>query len=391
MRKRLLIKAKKLLLPLGIVVIALSGLLYLRAQGSVPEVTTIVAQKRTIAKTISASGQTKVKEGFTSRAYVTGTIKKIHFNTGDSVNKDDIVLEFDQASLKAGLDTAYSTYLGAQADLASYDQRIAAAQATVSISNQERDEAWRAYMGDDGESKKQAYKNAEALYQTALSSLQILEDDKQAVKSTAASSYSSYNAALTNYQSGVVKAPASGQLALSDLHAGSYVTAGQKLFSVTSPTNIIFTAEIDEADIGQVKPVLNAVVSLDSYPGEDFPGTVETVDAKVVDLPNGSTAVMAEVSFTTDTILPIVGLNGSVDIEVERSAELLAVTPDAIYEDFGKKYVYVVFGNVVQQKEIQTGFEGDDYTAVVSGLTEGEQVVIDTGGAILKDGQKVRL
>lgn len=379
-------------LPMVVVAIVLIvGFLIFRGKSGVPKVTVTKAELRSISKTISASGQTGVSEGYTSRALVSGSIKKVNYKSGDAVKIEDVIMEFDQTSLKASLDTAYSSYLGSKADLSSYDQRITAAKATEDIRKRERDEAWRSYMADNGETKKQAYKNAEALYQTAVASVTTLENDKKTIQNTVSSSYSSYYATYTNYQNGTVKAPADGNLALANISQGSYVAVGQELFSITSPTNLVFKTEIDEADISYVKVGMKAKVSLDSYPGEYFDGKIQSIDAKVISLANGSTAIMADISFDTGKVAPIVGLAGSADVEIEKSDEVLSVAQGTILEESDKKYVYVVTNNLVYKKEVETGFEGDDYVGIVSGLNEADLVVMDPGSYSLKDGIKVSL
>lgn len=382
-------KLRALLPVLLIIALVVGGFLYLKSKNGITKVTVQKAQVRTIAKTISASGEIAVLDSFTKRALIGGSIKIINFKSGDSVKKDAVILEMDRTSLKASLDTAYSTYLGAKSDFDSYDQKIVAAKATESIRKRERDEAWRTYMSDNGESNKQTYKNAEALYQTAVSALTVLEDDKKATQNAVYSGYSTYYSALNNYDHSMVEAPADGQLALADIYVGSYVTAGQELFSVIDSRSIVFKAEIDEADISHLKAGMGAKVSLDSYPGEVFNGTVASIDAKVAILTSGSAVVYADITFTDSKILPILGLSGSADIEFDKSESVVSVTPDAIFEDAGKKYVFVVVADTLVKKAVEVGFEGDEYVGIVSGVNEGDLVVANVAEIKIKDGQKV--
>ncbi len=379
-------------LPLVILVTVLGlGFYFLRSRNGVPKVEVVKPEFREIAKTISASGYTGVTEGFTVRAGISGTINKVKVKSGDAVKLGDVVLEFDLASLQASLDSAYATYLGAKADLESYDQRITSAKATEDIRKRERDEAWRAYMADNDEDIKQAYKNAEALYQTALASLKILEDDKQAVAKAVTSGYSSYYSSLVNYQNGVVKAPADGLVALADIYTGSYVTVGQELFAITGKDKLVFKAEIDEADVSHVSVGMKAKVNLDSYPGEVFTGEITALDSKVVTLTNGSTAIMADISFDTSKVMPVVGFGGSADIEIEKSENLLSLPPEAFFDESDKTYIYTVVQNSVVKTEVQKGFEGDEFIGVVSGLSQEALVIADPASLNLKVGQKVKL
>jgi len=382
-------KLRKLLPIITIVALAAGGFLYLKSKNGVTKVTASKAEIRTISKTISASGETGVLDNFTKRALIAGSIKDIKFKSGDTVKKDEVIIEMDQASLKASLDTAYSSYLSAKADFDSYDEQINAAKSTESVRKRERDEAWRAYMANNSETNRQAYKNAEALYQTALSDLTVLEDDEKATQNATYSTYSTYYSALNNYNNSTIKSPVDGQLALADIYTGSYVTAGQELFSIVHPQNMVFKAEIDEADISHVKVGMKAKLSLDSYLGESFEGIVVNVDSKVQTLSSGSTVVLADISSKDNKILPVVGLSGSADIEFDKSGSLVSIPPDAIIDDADKKYVYVVVADTLVKRVVEVGFEGDDYIGVVSGVNEGDMVVTNVSDLNLKEGQKV--
>lgn len=371
------------LLVVGVIV-------YLRSKGGVTAVLTAKAEMRAITKTISASGGTDVPENSTVRAAVSGSVKEIKYNGGDAVKKGDVVLVLDRASLKASLDTTYAAYLAAKSDSDSFSQKLKAAEATESARKRERDEAWRTYMADHNDVNKQAYKSAEALYQTALSSLTTLQTGEKAVQGNVSSTYSSYYSALSNYKNAQITSPADGQLALNGIYAGSFVTAGQELFSVTNTQSILFKAEVDEADVENIKTGMKAHITLDSYPGHVFNGTVQRIDAKVVALPNGSTAVISDLVFDNPEIMPIKGLNGSADIEVAKSSEMLSVSPDAIIEEAGKNYIYVVQGDRVYKNEVTTGFEGDDYVGITTGLNEKDTIVSDPSSYKLSNGQQVK-
>ena len=384
-------KFRKYLPILTIGCMVLAGIAIIKFKNGGVKVTTEVAQIRTIAKTISASGETAVLENYVQRALVGGTIKEIKFISGDDVFKGDSILSYDRDSLKSSLDSTYTSYLSAKSDLESYNQKVVSAKATRNIRKQERDEAWRTYMSDNGEDEKQAYKNAEALYQAAISAYVTLEKDKDYTQEAVTSAHSAYTAALNNYTKAAVHAPSSGKLALNDIHTGSLITSGQELFSITNTTNLIFKAQIDEADISHLTLSMPAKVSLDSYPDKVFTGTVQQIDAKVVTLSSGSAVVIADVYFDATDILPIVAMNGSVDIEFAKQENMLSISPDAVVRELDKAFVYTVESAIAKKLEVQVGLEGDDYTSISAGLSEGSVVITSPGEVNLIDGAQVRL
>ena len=98
--------------------------------------------------------------------------------------------------------------------------------------------------------------------------------------------------------------------------------------------------------------------------------------------------VTVEVSF--GTVEPIrLGSDVDVAITVDRKADILRVPDLAIFEKAKKDYVYVIEGGKAVLREVKTGLEGEDYTEIVSGLSEGDAVIVSPGDDI-SDGVKVK-
>jgi len=66
------------------------------------------------------------------------------------------------------------------------------------------------------------------------------------------------------------------------------------------------------------------------------------------------------------------------------------VSQDAITEQAGKKYAYVVEGTVAKRVEVQTGQESAKQIEITKGLAEGQNVVVK-GVSLLTDGAKVNV
>ena len=83
------------------------------------------------------------------------------------------------------------------------------------------------------------------------------------------------------------------------------------------------------------------------------------------------------------------GLSGSADIEIGKESEKLSIPYDSILFDEDKNYVFVVTGDKAQKKEVQIGFEGNDYVVILDGVKEGDIVVVGKETEELQDGSKV--
>lgn len=386
------IKAHKILAIVAVLIIVVI-LFSFKKKNNAIKVDTYTVSKQEIVKTITASGTTTPKKDYVARAGVAAKIDTINYESGEQVQEGDVVLKLDQASLQAVASSAWKSYLDAKASQESLVDQIKAAETAVSTLRQARDTAWRAYMGDDGDSTKQAYKTAESNYQDAEAALAVLKDKKSAVSQGVTSTYSSYSVAAANLTNGIVKAPASGTLVLEDISNGSSVLAGQILFSITNFEGTEFTAEIDETDIQYIKEGQRVDIELEGYTGSSshFVGTISRIDGKTQVTSSGSTIVPASIKFLSGpTVTLILDMSGTANIEVAKDSNSIAIPFEAItFDADDKSYVFIVKDGIVEKREVTLGFEGTNYVAVNDGLTEGDVIVVGDAVSRLSDGSKI--
>jgi multidrug efflux pump subunit AcrA (membrane-fusion protein) len=69
-------------------------------------------------------------------------------------------------------------------------------------------------------------------------------------------------------------------------------------------------------------------------------------------------------------------MTANVTIEVATKENVLAVPNKAIKREEGGRAVYVMQGGSVVRRPVKTGWKDSDYTEILSGLKEGERVLI---------------
>jgi multidrug efflux pump subunit AcrA (membrane-fusion protein) len=69
-------------------------------------------------------------------------------------------------------------------------------------------------------------------------------------------------------------------------------------------------------------------------------------------------------------------MTATVNISLQKKENVLTVLNGAIRRDGGKKVVFVMQNNQPVKREVKTGWKDSSYTEVLSGLNEGERVVI---------------
>lgn len=169
-----------------------------------------------------------------------------------------------------------------------------------------------------------------------------------------------------------VYAPASGILTELGVREGGQLMAGSSLIQISDLSQVWMIAEVPERDAARLKLGITADVQLQSLSGEVFKGKVgylypmlndssRTLQVRI-ELPNKGNrlrpGMYANVAFTGQT------------------HEALSVATESIIATGKRKLVIVKEVNGYRPVEVTTGQERDNATEILSGITEGEEVVV---------------
>lgn len=182
------------------------------------------------------------------------------------------------------------------------------------------------------------------------------------------------NAQLTEAR---ITSPIDGTVLTVDIEVGEIVGGQQPVIIVADTGTLRIEADIDEIDIGRVRAGQVVTVTLDAYPGMKMPGKIETL-APGATQKQGSTVYRASISFTPiEGVVPREGMAANVDITAQRKDKVLLL-PNRAFETVGRRqYVTVAdaSGNPAKM-EVETGLSNTTDTEVISGLTEGQVVIM---------------
>lgn len=304
----------------------------------------------------------------------------------------DASMETALAILSLARDQAYANYAASQQALAA----LLAGQNTnvaLAAARSAKDQGWAAYQGALAQQAKLSSANTNAA--------------KSSANAAVSAAREALDYAIENLEKATMRAPHDGtvvfngagsSLGVAGLGAsaggkpvvGSSVSPAAAPFSVVYFDQLVFNAQVDEADIATIKPGLKAAVTLDAYPGDTLESTVERVDKTSVVTPTGGTAfsVIIRLSGTGDELF--LGMNGSTDIEIESIAGALTVPVEAVLDESGKSYVFVAENGKAKRVEVTTGRLTDTRAEIMSGLSEGANVIV-SGIGDLKDGAAIRV
>ncbi|MDZ4263509.1 MAG: efflux RND transporter periplasmic adaptor subunit [Pseudomonadota bacterium] len=147
-------------------------------------------------------------------------------------------------------------------------------------------------------------------------------------------------------------------------------------------------APIDEVDASAIKQGMPARITLDAFKQQHFAGRVRRIADYVLDREKQARTVDIEVEFVELPKGLLAGYSADAEIILESRPQVLRIPTVAVME--GPAVLLYDRGSVVK-REIKTGIKNWDYTEVLSGLAEGDQVITSLDRAGVVEGATVTL
>jgi membrane fusion protein, multidrug efflux system len=173
-----------------------------------------------------------------------------------------------------------------------------------------------------------------------------------------------------------ITAPFSGKLGIREVNIGQYVNAGTAMVSLQSQNPLHVNFALPEQDISKLALGQKIGVTVDSYPGKVFYGTLTAISAKV-DVDTRSILLQATIPNTKHTLVP--GSYAQVKIFMPKSQSVFVVPTTAVtYRLYGDS-LFVVKNTGKKDKKGAPILEAD-LVYVTVGQSYGKDSVIITSG-----------
>lgn len=197
-----------------------------------------------------------------------------------------------------------------------------------------------------------------------------------------------YEVARTNYESKLadlgdytITTPISGIVIGKPLEEGQTVVQGisaaQVMMKIADLSEMQIEADVDETDIGKVKVGQNVSFTIDTYSGKTFTGTVTKISNQSTTTNNVIYyTVYVAVDSTDYDLKP--DMTARLVINTDERHDVLYLPNEAIKTVNGQATVQVMEKGKQVTKNITTGLSGEMSTEIVSGLEEGDEVVLPT-------------
>jgi RND family efflux transporter MFP subunit len=165
-----------------------------------------------------------------------------------------------------------------------------------------------------------------------------------------------------------VRSPIDGILTNVQTIDGELVSDGNELFTVSSRKTYV-RGEVNEEDVGEVKPGMKAKVQLYAYRTRTFTGRVTSIQP-AADPTTQRYTVVLEMENPPDNMM--VGMTGEMNIITGVHENALLVPTRALLVD----QALVANGGMVQRRTVNVGFRTLDFSEALNGLAEGDRVIV---------------
>lgn len=333
---------------------------------------TAVAARRDVSRTLEAPGVVKPAQNRIAhvRPLSRGIIEDIDVQLGDHVRTGEELLEYDNIEL-GELTGQYSDTLAGLGRLEARrnvtERALARARALLEIEAISRGEfelrqaEYEQALADIQGQEAMLLQIEEKLHRFGLSEEQV----EQLRSADAGSHRTASHSALFS--------PLDGIIINFDASVGEVVDRERELFTIVDTSTVWVLADVYEKDLSLVAEGRTVTVTVPSYAGRAFEGTIEYV-ADFLD-PDSRTAKVRCVVGNADGLLKL-EMFGTVRIPVPLVSNAVAVPGTAIQEVRGDPVVFVPVGEEgFRMRPVRVGARGDAWVAILDGLEAGERVV----------------
>ena len=374
------IKISKVWILVAIVVVLAVGAFLLSGNKKKEQVqfNTAEVAPANIVNTVTATGTIEPVTSVTVGTQVSGIVSKLYVDYNSVVKKGQVIAELDKSNLISELNSAKANLEQAKASLASAESSL-----SYQAANFRRNKT----LYQKGLISGNDYESARLSYQTAMASVSSARDQVSAAREQV-------KKAQTNLGYATITSPIDGIVLSKSVEEGQTVAASfstPTLFTIAKDlTNMQVVADVDEADIGDVRVGERVTFTVDAYPDNTFSGTVKQVRQEATTTNNVVTYEVV-ISAPNSELKLKPGLTANVTIFTAERQNVLSVPTKAlrftptkdlipgakIIDCKGKNKVWSREGNTFRAHAVQIGMSDGMNTEIQGGISRGQIVVTD--------------
>jgi RND family efflux transporter MFP subunit len=352
------------------------------------------AELRPMIRAIPVTGTLAAQEKSTLSAKVTGRLQTLPVDLGSVVRQGDLLAQIEPRDYELSLQQAGSTLAQARTALGlpleGEDDRIdlervsavRQAKAVLEEATNNRERVKR--LSQSGIASHSELDTAEAGYKVAVSRHDTALEDARTRTAAVSQRRAEYELARKRLADASIRAPFDGAVQARTAHIGEYVAAGTPILELVKIDPLRLRLQVPERECALVR-VGQAVRLFVEGDTNAYSGQIARL-SPALDDQNLMLLVEADVP-ARGSLRP--GLFARAQIIVDERQQCLSVPTEALVTFAGIEKVVMVQEAKALEKVVVTGRRGQDWAEIISGLSAGEQIILNPGG--LRTGQPVRI
>jgi membrane fusion protein, multidrug efflux system len=171
-----------------------------------------------------------------------------------------------------------------------------------------------------------------------------------------------------------IKSPISGVITKKQVEEGEYINIGSPIVTIIDISMLRIKLNVSEANVYQLKLNDKAIITTDVYRGVTFEGNISFISSQGDESHN----YPVEIVITNNSKYPLKsGTFANVMIKLPMAEEALYIPRESLLGSITDAEVYIAENNKAVLKKIVVGNGNDKYLQIISGLKEGEEVIVN--------------
>ncbi|HME00705.1 MAG TPA: efflux RND transporter periplasmic adaptor subunit [Terriglobia bacterium] len=349
-----------------------------------------------VARSVVATGKIEPLAKVEIKSKASGIVQKIYHDYGDTVKQGQVLVDLDKEQLQASVSEAQASLLAAQAAVqsaeATYQRNVVDAEGPDLPFLKEALERDRK-LAADGLVASSALDDADKAYQIALNkqmsaqrSVAVSKADVARAKAQVAQAQASLDRVEEDLRNSTVVSPMDGIVLSRDVEVGDAVSSilvlgsqATLVMTLGDMSTVYVLGKVDQADIGKVYLGQRARIVVESFKDKKFEGKVTKISPMGVEKDNVTTFEV-RVSIQNPAGELKANMSANAEIILEEKPNVLLIPESAVVYDKDRN-------TSVEQPDpksetgrrkvaVKLGISNGIKTELVSGLTEGQKVIL---------------
>ena len=169
--------------------------------------------------------------------------------------------------------------------------------------------------------------------------------------------------------------------------SGASVTEGAQLITLESSQNVKVSFDASKSDVAKLAIGQKVDITIS---GNKYEGEISKINRMATLNASNTPMVGVEVHLTNPDDKIILGLDAKLTVHTNSAQDTLLIPVEAINADKNGDFLYVIENGMVVKRAITCGISSDEYTEVLEGITEEDQIIVNSlTGISLEEGMAV--